>query len=69
VLITTDDLKKEVKFFLCLFNKKEVEFFLRIFSFSSPPQPESTCDLDSLPHRQVIVMVMLNVSIDSGGVG
>jgi hypothetical protein len=47
-------LKKEVKFFFCLFNKsylkKEVKFFLRIFSFSSPPQPESTHDLDSLPH-------------------
>jgi hypothetical protein len=48
----TDDLKKRVKFFLCLFSKsylKKRVFFLRIFSFSSPPQPESTHDLDSLP--------------------
>jgi hypothetical protein len=50
------NLKKEVKFFLCLFNKsylkKEVKFFLRVFSFSSTPQPESTRDLDSLPQER-----------------
>jgi hypothetical protein len=42
-------LRKKLSFSCVYLTKLYLKFFLRIFSFSSPPQPESTRDLDSLP--------------------